>query len=61
MQYTQPNKLSIQYTKDKNLKTDIFNHYKLKYKAYMNDQEVKSIYAFNDETVCTFPILEDSE
>lgn len=30
------NRLSMCYTRHKSLKTDIFNHYKIKYKAAIN-------------------------
>ncbi|CAD8084021.1 unnamed protein product [Paramecium primaurelia] len=61
LKFEQPNRLSICYTRHKSLKTDIFNHYQIKYKAYLNGQEQKSIYARGDELICSFPILEESK
>ncbi|CAK87418.1 unnamed protein product (macronuclear) [Paramecium tetraurelia] len=61
LKFDQPNRLSISYTRHKSLKTDIFNHYQIKYRAYLNGQEQKSIYARGDELICSFPILEESQ
>ncbi|CAD8152182.1 unnamed protein product [Paramecium octaurelia] len=61
LKFDQPNRLSICYTRHKSLKTDIFNHYQIKYKANLNGQEQKSIYARGDDLTCSFPILEESK
>ncbi|CAD8093730.1 unnamed protein product [Paramecium sonneborni] len=61
IKFDQPNRLSICYTRHKSLKTEIFNHYQIKYKINLNGQEQKSIYARGDELTCSFPILDESQ